>query len=264
MINPNIITKISKAEDISWATVEKDYFLTMLLEGIAQNPFLKKTFVFKGGTALRKIYFENYRYSEDLDFTLRKTLTAQEIRDSLETVLQFLKTEHNAEFIINDFNSKSYFTDVKVRFIGLKKTKSIVSFDLSPSEIIVDEPFEKIVFNPYYEKEFTLPTYTLEEIVAEKLRSLLQRIRVRDYYDVWYLLTKNKDKLNEKRIKKIFLKKVEFKNINFTDKTELLKTENLEQAKAYYNSQLGNQIKNLPSFDQISEELKQAINTIEL
>ena len=50
--------------------VEKDYVLGWLLAGIFQHAALKDSWVFKGGTCLKKCYFETYRFSEDLDFTL--------------------------------------------------------------------------------------------------------------------------------------------------------------------------------------------------
>ncbi len=51
--------------------IEKDYVLGWLLAAIAAQPKLADTWVFKGGTCLRKCYYETYRFSEDLDFTLR-------------------------------------------------------------------------------------------------------------------------------------------------------------------------------------------------
>ncbi len=51
--------------------VEKDYVLGWLLAAINRNPALSQSWVFKGGTCLRKCYFETYRFSEDLDFTLQ-------------------------------------------------------------------------------------------------------------------------------------------------------------------------------------------------
>ena len=50
--------------------IEKDYVLSWLLFSISKQPHLQKILVFKGGTALKKVWFENYRFSEDLDFTL--------------------------------------------------------------------------------------------------------------------------------------------------------------------------------------------------
>ena len=50
--------------------VEKDYVLGWLLAGISNHAELGAAWVFKGGTCLKKCYFETYRFSEDLDFTL--------------------------------------------------------------------------------------------------------------------------------------------------------------------------------------------------
>jgi predicted nucleotidyltransferase component of viral defense system len=50
--------------------VEKDYVLGWVLAGIAAHAELSASWVFKGGTCLKKAYFETYRFSEDLDFTV--------------------------------------------------------------------------------------------------------------------------------------------------------------------------------------------------
>src|SRR2546427_9227483 len=50
--------------------VEKDYVLGWLLAGIAEHPETSDNWVFKGGTCVKKCFFETYRFSEDLDFSL--------------------------------------------------------------------------------------------------------------------------------------------------------------------------------------------------
>jgi hypothetical protein len=50
--------------------IEKDYVLGWVLAGIFNHPAIGSNFVFKGGTCLKKCFFETYRFSEDLDFTL--------------------------------------------------------------------------------------------------------------------------------------------------------------------------------------------------
>ena len=54
---------------LPWEALERDYLLSWILAGIAQMEALKETLVFKGGTALKKCYFGDYRFSEDLDFS---------------------------------------------------------------------------------------------------------------------------------------------------------------------------------------------------
>ena len=50
--------------------IEKDYVLNWILFGIAHSPILKDKWIFKGGTCLKKCYFQRYRFSEDLDYTI--------------------------------------------------------------------------------------------------------------------------------------------------------------------------------------------------
>lgn len=258
MISENIITEVSKKENIGWLIVEKDYFLTLLLDGISSSK-LRENLVFKGGTALRKIYFKHYRYSEDLDFTLRKPISKKETEESFTGIFEYLKNEYNADFIIRDFYTKNWFSDIKIQFVGLRGVKNTVTLDLMSDELIADSVEEKTVFNPYYEKKFSIPVYSIEEILAEKLRSFAQRTRVRDYYDAWYILTH--EEISEK-LKSIFAKKIKYKKLQLPDK--LLDKNKVDQARSYYQRQLGHQIKNLPSFDSIIRDLEKALADVGL
>ena len=71
MITKQELLKKHKDEGVPLPTVEKDYILGLLLACLYRHPVIKKTWVFKGGTCLKKIYIEDYRFSEDLDFTLK-------------------------------------------------------------------------------------------------------------------------------------------------------------------------------------------------
>lgn len=259
MINPNVIAQISQTEGIGWEIVEKDYFLTLMLEGIAQTPELARHFVFKGGTCLRKAYFRDYRYSEDLDFTLRERMDGNTLRAALDKALGYLKREHNAAFDIKGFNSKSYFTDAKVRFTGLRESKGVITLDISGDEPIIDPVVERAIFNPYYAAKISVPAYSLEEILAEKLRSLLQRTRVRDYYDIWYLLGRQRGRIDLARARQIFLKKAAYKKIVFTGPPQFLVPEKIEAARAYYAAQVKNQVRELPPFDTIISGLNKSV-----
>ena len=257
MISQNVITEVSKKENIGWLVVEKDYFLTLLLDGIS-NSGIKENLVFKGGTALRKVYFKHYRYSEDLDFTLRKPMKEKEIEGSFKGIFEYLKNEYNADFVIRDFYNKNWFSDIKIQFVGLRGVKNTVTLDLMSDELIADAVEEKAVFNPYYEGKFSIPVYSIEEILAEKLRSFMQRTRIRDYYDAWYILTH--EKIDSKKFKGLLAKKAKYKKLQLPDK--LLDKTKTEQAKAYYQSQLGHQINVLPSFDSMMDDLEKALADI--
>jgi hypothetical protein len=70
VIDRREISALARELSLDLHVVEKDYVLGWLLAGIAANPEISKTWVFKGGTCLKKCYFETYRFSEDLDFTV--------------------------------------------------------------------------------------------------------------------------------------------------------------------------------------------------
>src|ERR1700684_803992 len=67
------------------SVLERDYCLAWFLSAVAESD-LKATLAFKGGTALKRCYFGDYRFSEDLDFTLARAAEFAEIRDGLEEV----------------------------------------------------------------------------------------------------------------------------------------------------------------------------------
>ena len=70
MIDRQELFELAREFSLRPDIVEKDYALGWLLAGIGQHPDTSATWIFKGGTCLKKCYFETYRFSEDLDFTL--------------------------------------------------------------------------------------------------------------------------------------------------------------------------------------------------
>ena len=70
MIKPGEIQNKAREFGVRDQQIEKDYILSWILQGISQHQELSKAIVFKGGTVLKKVYFEDYRFSEDLDYTL--------------------------------------------------------------------------------------------------------------------------------------------------------------------------------------------------
>ena len=71
MIDKREILEAASSYQLLPSVVEKDYVLGWILAGIDAHEELAESWIFKGGTCLKKCYFETYRFSEDLDFTLR-------------------------------------------------------------------------------------------------------------------------------------------------------------------------------------------------
>src|ERR1700676_4126236 len=70
MIPKQEIMDLAREFSLEAKIVEKDYVLGWLLAGIETNAELREKWIFKGGTCLKKCYFETYRFSEDLDYTV--------------------------------------------------------------------------------------------------------------------------------------------------------------------------------------------------
>ena len=84
MISRSELQRLANREKIALGTLEKDYVLTEVLKALSRVISLSDILVFKGGTALRKIYFTDWRYSEDLDFTVKRDIKEDELRQLLD------------------------------------------------------------------------------------------------------------------------------------------------------------------------------------
>ena len=104
MIRPAEIQKKANKERVRDTQIEKDYILTWILSGVANNEVLSTALAFKGGTVLKKFYFKDYRYSEDLDFTLvDDSLSNEAIQDAFQEVFRYVREEANIPLTMEDF-----------------------------------------------------------------------------------------------------------------------------------------------------------------
>jgi len=93
MIAPGEIQRTSAALGVSLDVVEHDYALGCFLHFLGEVAEIKHSWVFKGGTCLAKCHFSQYRFSEDLDFTLMETI----LPDALGRLLNQAKAKTQAE-----------------------------------------------------------------------------------------------------------------------------------------------------------------------
>ena len=267
MIKPGEIQQKARAVGVRDQQIEKDYILSWILFGIAKHEQLSKAIVFKGGTVLKKVYFEDYRFSEDLDFTLLNSETTNEqIFDWFKEVFEFIKEEANIPLEIIDNNEHE---DGGINFyisyigpLGGQGNNKRVKIDISRSEQLVFEPVMKDVFIDYTDmEEHQLLCYPLEEVLVEKMRSVMQRMQARDFYDIWYLLEQHRMEvdfyMNE------FETKCKSKELNHTDFLKKL-AERLPQYKGRWQSSMSEQIKDLPDFDKVEREVQRHLKKLNL
>lgn len=260
MVKPGEIQKTANRLGLRDTQIEKDYVIAWVLKGIAQNDYLKAKLIFKRGTALRKIYFSNYRLSEDLDFTFKgDDYKIEEIKKQFETVVENLKEEARITVSIQDetqhqTGNYNFFLGYAGPLGGSGANKSI-KVDIANDEILCNDPVRMIVNNEYSDlnDEYKIMCYTLREIITEKMRSLMQRTMPRDLYDLWYLL-ENENHNIEDYISD-FRKKAKYKGMNPKEfvKTVLGKEARFERE---WNNNLVNQTKSFPDFKEVWRTLR--------
>ncbi len=265
MIKPGEIQQKANAVGVRDQQIEKDYILSWILFGISKNENLSKTIVFKGGTVLKKVHFENYRFSEDLDFTLQNVeIPNEQIFAWFREVFEFIKEEANIPLEIIDNNEHE---DGGINFyvsyigpLGGQGNNKKVKVDISRSEQLVFEPIINDVFISYSDlNEHQLLCYPLEEVLVEKMRSIMQRMQARDFYDIWYLLEKHG--MNAVFYVSEFEAKCKTKDLLHTDFPKKL-DERLPQYKGRWKSSMSEQIKDLPDFDQVEREVQRHLKKL--
>lgn len=243
---------------------EKDYVILWLLSGLSHSGAKENGWFFKGGTCLRHCYYTGYRFSEDIDFSCMPG------RDNLETSLRLLEvaaawvlTKSGVRLSIRDPLTVEGDFQIEIpveynrggaRRQGLPQVKAHLTFD----EPILDKAVMCSVAPVYSDlSPFEIMAYSKGEIVAEKLRSLLQQQkkwpRPRDLYDLWYILCKSGERYVWEDLKPFFEKKCYIRDIEPDIKG--LISENLwEWNKEAWKSRLGPMLKELPDFDGVWKE----------
>ncbi len=180
--------------------------LGWILAGIYNHTTLADSWIFKGGTCLKKCYFETYRFSEDLDFTIQEparidsnhlTVVFREIGEwvyentgiEIPEGLQEFETFQNPRGTVSCQGKLSYRGPIAPRSGRLPRIKLDLTFD----ELLVLPPTKQFIFHDYSDapaEGIPVLCYVYEEAFAEKIRALGERARPRDLYDVISLYRK--------------------------------------------------------------------------
>jgi predicted nucleotidyltransferase component of viral defense system len=259
MITTAELHRLSEEEGLRFDQIEKDYVILWLLSGLVHSGMTKHGWVFKGGTCLRHCYYKGYRFSEDIDFSCKPG------GDNLSTSLQLLQkaadrvqsesgirlTVREAATIPGDFQIEIpvEYSRGGSRRRGLPQVKVHLTFD----EPILEKPVNCSIKHRYSDlSHFKVYSYSKKEIVAEKLRSLLQQQkkwpRPRDLYDLWYMLCHSGEHFTWKELQPLFQEKCRVREIK--PDTAGLTSSNLKEWNINaWQDRLGPMLNDLPDFD---------------
>ncbi len=200
MISKDEIISVADETGLTPNVVEKDYVLGWLLTAINANTTLSSSWFFKGGTCLKKCYFETYRFSEDLDFTLQDETHLEEkfLKAQFSTVAEWLYETSGIvipvdRLIFDIYDNPRGHKSCEGRiyyqsyFASGKKSIPKIKLDLTADEVLVMPSSRQQVFHSYSDtsgQEMTINSYSYPEVFGEKVRALGERGRPRDLYDV--------------------------------------------------------------------------------
>lgn len=235
------------------SSIERDYAQSWLLAHLPKMAF-------KGGTGIRKAYIDNYRFSDDLDFTLLKHINFSDLESKIQKAIQETRNASGIS-LLDDLKSKEvkngYVFIIYFRILRTSGDPLKIKMDITKKENeIIFKPVQKRNILHIYSDKINeqINVYTLEEMFAEKVRSLFERTRPRDLYDVWYL---NKKMTFDKPL---FQKKCKYKKVE-PDIDELV-TRKTNYEKTWEGS-LQHQLQELPSaadvFDNVIDFLKKML-----
>ncbi len=253
------------------AVLERDYCLAWFLIGLSRSS-LREHLVFKGGTALKRCYFGDYRFSEDLDFTLAGEMSLESILAGLEEVYAQVRSASGIPFRYSRGDRKKHQNShtFYLAYEGPLPAASPreVKVDITITEQFVLPIEDRAVLRGYDEytdltDESKIRVYALDEIGVEKIVALTDRARnePRDLYDVWFLTS-------EGHVDLAMLASEIDSKLEFRGRSRDTIGEEFEKKEARYRKlwspRLGSQLAELPSFEDVFRSVRRSLRAAEL
>lgn len=283
MILQKEISNISIRERVQKSIIDKDWALGHFLDALYSIPELRQKLIFKGGTCIKKCYISDYRFSEDIDFTSNDkefNLTRKHLFKIVELLRERVGMQTHIESLkVLAYDNQIVGYEAFIKFWGADHPRNVappppqrwqtkVKIEIILYETVLF-PITHRDINHDYSDALTnnakqIPCYSLEEVLSEKMRSLVQRSYTapRDLYDLWYLSNYFRD-INYEKVTEAFHKKMAFKGHKFTGVDQLLNPENDRQLKAAWKNSLGHQITGiLPDYNFVKDSLLELFNRI--
>jgi predicted nucleotidyltransferase component of viral defense system len=254
------------------AVLERDYCLAWFLAALASTP-LRERLAFKGGTALKQCYFTDFRFSEDLDFTLTTETPFEHIRQGLDRVFADAQRASGIvfRFAREDPNPHANSHTFYLGYEGPLPAPAAgreVKVDITIREHLVFPLVQRPILRGYEEYAdlpdgAALEVYSLDEIAAEKVVALMDRARnePRDLYDAWYLVAGGH--VNLAGLVEAIDQKWAFRGRARADVREEFRAKEMRYRRLW-EPRLGTQMISLPEFAQVYRTVQRALRQVGL
>ena len=274
MITSSEIQEIASAWKLPRNLLGQEETVCFVTHGIANHPRLSQTWVFKGGTCIKKCFANTHRYSEDLDFTVlpegpyKPENLIRIFTDLLPEITKVSGIEFSSRKPRFDLRPHGLSTEGRLYFIGPRQTPIPIKIklDITSDEIVVRPPVLRPIDHPYSDElpePKVVRCYNLEEVFAEKIRAMSQRGRPRDLYDIVFLSRRSDLYAEPGIISEVLAKKCANKDLLVPSYEQVIQEESRTDCNAQWENMLGHQLGFLPSFDSHWEELERFFEWLE-
>ena len=261
MITDAQLRTLARKDGVTAGLAEKNYVNSWILYTLYDSQ-LGDDLVFKGGTALSKLYFpEIWRFSEDLDFTVAQPVPGLDVR--LGEALDGIESQSGITFDLRNIHragdSPVEYVQVKVQYEAVLGHRNTTKLDLDFTEGLAfpvqthRHDFEDV-------PGFELSAYSIEEILVEKLRSLFQRARARDYYDIYRLLAQHS--FDDPKIAEALTEKSREQDVSI-DLENGIPDDDIDDVRAYWDRALDRLVQSKPPFDEVVDSIDEYLRQLE-
>lgn len=249
-------------------TIELDYALAWFLVEMANDPY-RDNLAFKGGTALRRCHLGEYRFSEDLDFTLLNDDAFEPVQAAFSRIAEAASVRSGLAMSFSRPDKKPHANShtFYMSFTGPLGAEREFKVDVTRSECIVEPLVELPVLRTYdlfdLPQTKTLKVYSIPEIVAEKLVALTDKARTepRDLFDLWHLVSEAKVDLSETA--DAIAQKLRFRGRGTEGLANIISNKE-RRLGTTWETRLRPQMARLPPFDRVMREIGRELRQAEL
>jgi len=204
-----IIKKKSKGNNNLAHHLHQMFFFEHVLMRLEKSNY-KNNIILKGGVLLSSIIGEDLRTTKDIDATLKSLpLSIDSIKNIFEEILS-VNIEDNVNFeivSIKDIRLEDEYGGFRINVKGtFDKIRTNFFIEITSGDIITPREI-KYKYNSIFEdKKINIMAYTIETIIAEKFESIISKnittTRAKDFYDIFMLVNKNRENINNKNLVK--------------------------------------------------------------
>lgn len=174
-----------------------------ILERISVSKY-NENFILKGGLLLSAMLGINSRSTRDMDISIKGIDVSQEKMLGILNEILAIDIGDKVKFdIVNitDIRADDEYGGNKYHLVGkLENLKVALEIDISTGDEITPEELNFEYISIFENKKIYIDTYNIETILAEKIETILRRgkynTRMKDYYDVYFFLTKLKNDID--------------------------------------------------------------------